>query len=441
MINAIFLQFVLGVSFFVDKLSRFLKIGKGSSAPGLVALKIYPNIIYDLVKIVDKGVILVTATNGKTTTTALIYEMLLGAGHKVISNYEGANLLTGIATSLLRAKRMGIGFDYAVFEVDEAYFPMAIEALNPKMVVMGNLFRDQLDRFGEIDTLAKKWKQTVSSKQDLTIICNGNDPGTYFAVKDCENVFYYGVKGEKEKLKYYADSINCINCKSRLNYEEVVFSHLGNFKCSKCGFKMPKLDLDAKVNSSYPLEVIIDKNSFKSNLIGKFNAYNLVSAVLAASKLGVDEKIIKRVLHDFEGVFGRLESFNYKGKEFLLALIKNPTGANAVIESLDPKNIIGILNDRIADGKDVSWIWDVDYEGLVKRVNKFYCLGDRKEDLALRLKYAGLKKENIIIKSSIWEVFNKLSQEPDKYILILATYTAMMELRKSLEDRKLVRKI
>lgn len=473
-------------------LSKLFSFGKGSSAPGLIALKIDKDIIEKLSLKIKKPKILISATNGKTTTTKLLCE-IIERKNKVISNYMGANLERAVTGALIEKTSLSgkLRDSYLVFEIDEAVLPKMIRKIKPDIVILGNLFRDQLDRYGELETLANKWKNAlknlsycksaskskniskyIQSRKDQDdkypiIILNADDPLVASLGKKLSNVYYFGIKEKynSKNISSSADSIYCPYCQTKLIYKNIIFSHLGEYKCKKCDFNYPKLDIYAKnilfKQNTLQFDTYFEKEKIdvSTNLTGNYNIYNILSAILASKILKINTEDIKEGIKKFSPAFGRMEEFNYKNKKFKIILIKNPTGANAALDYLklikNKKILIG-LNDNIADGKDISWIWDVDWEKIVNctnshkslrkyhsNTNQLICIGSRKYDLALRLKYTGLEEKKIKTGKDYLVEIEKLAKlaGKDETIYLLLNYTAMLELRKKLEKKKIVSKL
>lgn len=389
----------------VIKVSKCLKLGAGATWPGEVALWIDPKLIKKLIPENSK-VVIVAGTNGKTTTSKMIVSIL---GKSVIHNETGANLLNGIASVLISSKKS----DFYVFEVDEGVLPLLLKQITPTVLVLMNLFRDQLDRYGEVDSIAKKWLSALKGHADMQFVINGDDPHlAWIGDSVTSNVHIFGI-GDKslylEKIQHATDSIFCPNCGTKLKYEGVYFSHLGDYRCLRCHFAHPKSE--------------INSHDWESPLPGVYNAYNTMAAGLATKILGFSDAQIVKGLKSFTPAFGRSEKI---GKTTIL-LSKNPTGFNeslrSVLNSKNKGSLLLALNDRIPDGRDISWIWDVDFEVLQKYGFPIYVSGDRVFDLALRLKYA--------------DVEYKLEENLDAN-WILATYSAMLDIRKKLTGKKIL---
>lgn len=415
-----------------SKLSQQFNLGNGSTWPGHIALKINPSIIKHLLKDSPTQVIFVVGTNGKTTTSHILSTILKESGKSVIQNKSGANLLNGIASSLLlhTNPRGKLTADYAVFEVDENNLSPVIAHVTPKVVISLNLFRDQLDRYGELDSIARKWNKAMKNlTQDSTLILNADDPLIAYLAKDVKaKVMYYGLS-EKEKglksLEHASDSVYCPQCGSKLVYKKIFYSHLGIWECPSCHVKRPL----PQITQSY------------SPLPGTYNLYNTLAATLCAQALGISPKVIDSALHKVTPAFGRQEIIEKEGKTVQLFLSKNPTSMNEslrTIKELGAKNVLFVLNDRIPDGRDVSWIWDIDLETIGKSFKHITASGDRTYDMALRMQYADLGEFEAYddLKDALSHALEKVNTH--ETLFILPTYSAMLEVRKILTGRKIL---
>ena len=416
--------------------SQILNLGAGSTWPGHVALWLEPQVFPLLLNQVKKGIIFIAGTNGKTTTAKMVRTILESSN--IIHNESGANLLNGMVSAVIqKSDWLGkIRADWAIFEVDEATLPLALTEVTPKAVVLLNLFRDQLDRYGEVDAIAEKWRKAlVKLPKETAIILNADDPHIALLGKNLTaKVSYFGLSDPKlflEKMEHAVDTIFCPNCGQKLKFEGCYFSHLGIWSCPECGQKRPSLDL----------------SSWDYSLPGVYNYYNTLAAVLVAKVVGVKEKDIRKRLADFQPAFGRQEEFKTDTKKIRVLLSKNPTGFNESIKTLKyfpgrKKVILLLLNDRIPDGRDVSWIWDVDFE-MILEGTKIIVSGDRAYDMGLRIKYAfQMKNDNVKLK--IFEnlkeaIFSGLKEiSAGETLYILPTYSAMLEIRKILGGRKIL---
>lgn len=424
----------------VATISRLFSLGAGVTWPGEISLILDNNLIKKLSPQIKKGVILVAGTNGKTTTSSMIGHILNKAGYKVLHNATGANLRNGVAgTLILNTDFIGkIDADYAIFEVDEATLPLLLREIEPKIVVLLNLFRDQLDRYGEVDSIARKWLEALKNlSAKTTLITNADDPLIAFIGEKFKGkVLYFGLEDKRfdlGKLEFATDSIYCLNCGKKLVYEKIFLSHYGDWKCLKCGFKRPKLNL----------------SSVKASLSGVYSIYNTLASILTTQSLGITKNTAEKSLVSFKPAFGRQEEFTIDGKKIQLFLSKNPAGFNQSIRTVLDKNnvnqVMFVLNDRIPDGTDVSWIWDVDFEEIVNRAKTIIISGDRVFDMALRIKYSfEIQSANWRTKLKTFENLKKALESGLEHtpkggtLFIFPTYSAMLDIRKIIVGRKIL---
>lgn len=457
--------------FFIGKVIAFfaqLWGSGGTAAPGLIVLKLDNNFLIKSAKLF-KYSILITGTNGKTTTTRLMSNILKHAEMNYISNRTGSNLERGIVSAILSQVKI---FNRAnniigLWEVDEAALPSVVQQLKPKVILINNLFRDQMDRYGEIDTLAKKWRQAILKlSPESIIILNSDDPTVASLGKKIKNkVYYFGLNDNQiasQQLSHASDATMCPNCLLPLEYQRCFISHMGHYYCRKCGHIQPKLDFSAQnikiSDNSIKLNIKYQNtlNSISTNLTGTYNAYNLLAAVSISLVLKIPISPIIAGIKNFQPAFGRLETLKFKDKVLKIMLIKNPTGFNQIIQTIKAgilyKNFVCllVLNDFIADGRDVSWIWDVDIENLTTMSNlqKIIVSGTRAEDIALRVKYTNFQFSrldsakraifNFQVEKNLTNAVNSLLGSNTKNLFILPTYTAMLEVRKILNKKGLV---
>jgi len=430
--------------------------GGGTTLPGLLAEKIDPYLVPKLASQIRKGNIIISGTNGKTTTAKMIANILEEAGVSFIHNYSGSNLIRGIASTLISESTLcgRINKKIGIFEVDEATIPEAIKKLKPKAIIITNFFRDQLDRYGELDTIAGIAKNALRFlPKKAQIILNANDPFVAFLNEKVKNeTIYFGIKdrmGGLKSLEHAADIKYCPSCGGKIDYQLIFFSHVGLFHCPHCTYQTPdaqiyasKIELkgaqSSKIQINFPTK---EKISLTLRLPGIYNIYNALAAASFCFVLGIKPVHIQSGLEKFSAAFGRVEEVKINDKSIVIFLIKNPTGANVVIKTLmndrGAKNFILALNDNLADGTDVSWIWDVDFEKLEnKDINFIYVSGIRAEDMALRLKYAGIDPKRIYCEKNYENLLRKalaLTKEGRK-LYILPTYTAMLDIRKALRQ-------
>lgn len=436
--------------------------GGGTAFPGLIATRIDPDILVKLSSRLSGGVTVVAGTNGKTTTSRMLASVLRESGLQVVHNRSGSNLVRGISGAFAAETSFGRGprADTGVLESDENALPEVIRQTNPRCLLLLNLFRDQLDRYGELETVAKHWAPAVADlDSDATLVVNADDPNlAALAENTPARVVTFGLETEGHglpELPHAADSAVCRRCESRFEYDAIYVSHLGAYRCPNCGYHRPALNVAAREISFQGMErlrMTVRRDGHGGDLRldvalpGLYNAYNALAVVAAATVLEIDSATIATSLHSFEAAFGRLEKIDYEGLNLTLALSKNPVGFNEVLrmltaEPVDGPVIIGI-NDLDADGRDVSWLWDVDFETLAQGPNSgaVFAAGIRGDDLAVRMKYAGLPGDRLdlsLLGLSFPEVLDKLPQiiARGEHVFVLLTYTAMLQLRRALAER------
>jgi UDP-N-acetylmuramyl tripeptide synthase len=442
----------------IGSTSRLLKAGGGSTLPGRAARRMSPSFVPNMVKGLPLGCVLVTGTNGKTTTATLLASILDRAEMTPVHNRTGANLLAGIASALIRESDMGghLAGRIGLFEVDEAAFPAAVEETSPRLVLVNNLFRDQLDRYGELDTLASRMKEAVRTLDPHSVVVlNADDPLVASIGRDLPHeVIYYGIDNDRygsESMQHAADSKHCTECGSRLTYEYYLFGHMGRYSCPSCGTSRPESRVSAVELEMVELEGTRCSVQYPGGdvslfipLPGLYNVYNVLAAMSCAFALGVDTETIKEGIEGFKAAFGRVERVEADGRNILMILAKNPAGFNEVIRTLTGgtgrKNVVLALNDNIADGRDVSWIWDVDFEMLRDRLGEVVCSGIRAADMALRVKYAELGEESIAVEPDLEKALHEglATVERGETLFVVPTYTAMLTLRRSMVKKGLV---
>lgn len=401
--------------------------GAGATWPGHIVLNLDPNFIHQTFAKNKTKIILVAGTNGKTTTGKLITSILEANHNSVFQNTTGANLLNGIASTLVRHSSLNgrLNYDYAVFEIDEATLPLVLQQISPDYLILLNLFRDQLDRYGEVNSIAQKWQDAVKKlDKKTTIVANADDPQiAYISTFAKGEKEYFGVEGKTTLASHNVDSTYCPKCGTKLNYSNYSFSHLGNWQCPKCKFKRPKVAVEKTPH--YPLP-------------GIYNQYNTHAAVLLAKILNIN---LESALSDFKPAFGRQEIVEYQGKKVQLFLSKNPTSFNESMRTmieLEGKHVLFVLNDRIPDGHDVSWIWDTALEDFIGKFQTITVAGDRAYDMALRIQYAGYDtfQTEEDLKEAIEQALKDVGT--DETLYILPTYSAMLEVREILTGRKIL---
>jgi UDP-N-acetylmuramyl tripeptide synthase len=440
LIERLRLGFAVATAKTVKFLVRTARLGAASVLPGEIARRFQPQLLQQLSRQVKRGVILIVGTNGKTTTSLLLCTMLERQNWRVAHNATGANLENGLITALLESANLigQLAVDYAILEVDENVLPKVLPAIQPRLILCLNLFRDQLDRYGEVDTISQRWRQAIATlPAETVVVVNADDPTlSHLGQHLPQRVLFFGLSEPDEYLEevpHAVDSIYCPSCGQPLTYEGVYLSHLGDFHCPGCGFHKGKLAVDSR--------------QWPQILIGLYNKYNTLAAVLAAQQLSIDEVTIRDTIANFQAAFGRAEELTVNGKRVRILLSKNPVGMNETIRAVlqaGGQTTLLVLNDRTPDGTDVSWIWDVDTEKLVERGGTMVVSGDRVYDMALRLRYSQMECNNgtlqLIVKADLRSaITTALSQTPAGETLhILPTYSAMLEVRQVLTGRKIL---
>ncbi len=424
--------------------SSTLNLGSGSTWPGHIALKANKNFIKDTLKNSSTKIVVIVGTNGKTTTGRLTTSIIREDGKSYLQNKAGANLVNGLASTLIRGSSITgkLEKDYLIFEADENALPQVLKEITPDYIICLDLFRDQLDRYGEVDSIAKKWHSAMQNlNEKTTLILNADDPQIAFLgtkskparyasqrVAGGAKIYYFGLDTAHSTgsgLKHGADTTHCPKCLEKLEFKTVFFSHVGIWSCPKCGLKRPNPDL-SKLNY-YPLP-------------GTYNKYNALAAALFGKLDNIEESKIEAAFKSFTPAFGRGEKIQYHGKTVQVFLSKNPTSFNESLETINElggKNILIVLNDRIPDGLDISWIWDIDIENLVKKDANVAVSGDRVYDLALRLKYA---EKFSHLEQDLEKAINMMAENTlaNETLYILPNYSAMLETRKILTGKKIL---
>jgi lipid II isoglutaminyl synthase (glutamine-hydrolysing) len=434
--------------------SRASGRGGGTTLPGRLLLRLDRHSIARLGSRLDDGIALISATNGKTTTAGMLAALLTAEGRAPVHNRAGSNMTWGIATALLEQHG-----SEGLFEVDEAWLPRVAGELDPSLVVLGNLFRDQLDRYGETEVLADAWAQTVGERSGRTrFVLNADDPliadlGREEDGRRRDGIVYFGIDDEAQalpELQHAFDAKHCRRCGHPYAYERAFVGHLGHYSCPGCGATRPapdvaatRIELHGMSGSSFAVSTPGGELRIELPLPGLYNVYNALAAIAAALELGVSAARIAPALSEMRGAFGRVETIEIGEKRVSILLIKNPAGANEVLRTLKLEAGGGqlelwiALNDRIADGRDVSWVWDADFELLAGAVRRVTCAGTRAPEMALRLKYAGWPEESIAVETEIESSLDRALAKAPERLFALPTYTALLELHKLLSGRGL----
>jgi UDP-N-acetylmuramyl tripeptide synthase len=435
----------------VAALSRLVGAGGGTTVPGKLLSRVDPGAIDRLAARLPLGAATVSATNGKTTTTAMVAE-ILRPRHRLAHNAAGANLVSGVASTLLAAGDAELG----LLEVDEGALPEVLRRVRPRAVCLGNLFRDQLDRYGELELVAGRWRAAAAGlSPDAELVVNGDDPQLAAIGEAHGRTTVFGLDDPRlarPALQHAADSKYCVRCGTPYDYAAAYVGHLGDYRCPRCGHARPPLDVAARAielrgleRSAFELATPEGSRRVELALPGLYNVYNAVGAAALARALGASPDEIAAGLGRFSAAFGRFERIAVGDRTLLLLLIKNPAGANEVVRTLvdggAPRLAVVALNDEIADGRDVSWIWDVDFEPLLVGLERLVASGARAAELALRFRYGGLDAASIEVEPGLERALDRGLEltEPGGELVVLPTYTAMLALQRLVADRGLAR--
>ena len=465
MMSKIFFLTILWITKLNIWMIRLFKLGHASNLPGKIALMLNKNFIRFFSFISNKKIILVTGTNGKSTTFGLAAVFLKTSGKTVLYNETGANLRTGIASTFAKNSNLlgRLNIEYILLEIDEATLPLITKDLAPDLIVVTNLFRDQLDRFGELDTTLKLIETGINNC-NTTVLLNADDPRVAF-INTKNKKYFFGfsegfVQGNPYSNKGYPysnqgypqngmtwlldpeEATECPNCNSSLTISNKVIAHLGSYKCNKCRLKKPVLDFEItsfqadNLSTNCDIKYNNQKHNFFLPFIGTFNLYNTLCAI-AISNLtaNVTDVQIQKGLQLYSTIFGRFEKLSLENKSAWIYLIKNPTGTTEVLKTLsnlENARFLIALNDNLADGRDVSWIWDARFDFLKGHNKNIFVSGKRAYDMALRLKYADIEPSKIVvdenITSAVKEAISNISKSETLYIL--PTYTVLLEMQR-----------
>jgi UDP-N-acetylmuramyl tripeptide synthase len=464
----------------VGTISR-LRGGGGTSAPGKLLMRLAPDALGDLGARLPRGSVLISATNGKTTTATMAAGIFARAGIPLVHNRAGANMAGGIATTLLAAARPHgrIDGELGLFEVDEFWLASVAAQLRPRAMLLGNLFRDQLDRYGELDTIADRWAQALRTgpARESHLLLNADDPLIADLGRERGKVLYFGVEDDSLALPgmaHAADAKHCRRCGTPYVFDAIYLGHLGHYRCTNCGQRRPAptviatgVTLEGIRRARFTLRTPAGEADVALALPGLYNVYNALAAAALATALELPLEHIVSGLQSTKAAFGRAETVTLRpapsrlraytstddtrngtidsapsGRALSILLIKNPAGANEVLRTLalEPgeHDLLGVLNDNIADGRDVSWIWDADFELLSGRIRRVTCSGTRAPELAVRLKYAGIDPARIHLQPDLPRALHEAAEDrpgTDAPLYALPTYTAMLALRELLVAR------
>ena len=431
----------------VGALSRRAGRG-GTSLPGRLLLHLEPHAIGALARRLERGSAVISATNGKTTTAAMVAAILRRGGVRLVHNRAGANMAGGVATALMD----GDG-DLGLFEVDELWLDRVVPDVQPRALLLGNLFRDQLDRYGELETIADRWAAVVARARGTRLVLNADDPLVADLGRGHEDVVYVGVQDDGvalEGMAHASDSKHCRHCGAPYAYDAIYLGHMGRYACPSCGARRPEPDvaatrvvLDGTRGSDVTVRTPQGTIDVRLPLPGLYNVYNALGAAGLALALGAPLGDVAAGLQAVEAAFGRAETVRLGERDLTLLLVKNPAGANEVLRTLTldggEQDILAVLNDNVADGRDVSWVWDADVEVLAPHVRRVTCSGTRAAELALRFKYAGVPADRIAVQPALDRALDEAAADGEGRLVALPTYTAMLELRALLHRRGMTR--
>jgi UDP-N-acetylmuramyl tripeptide synthase len=440
----------------VGGLARAAGRGGGTSLPGKLLVRLEPHAIGALARRLAQGSVVVSATNGKTTSAAMVAAVLERRGTRLVHNRAGANMAGGIASTLLGAARAdgGIDGELGLFEVDELWLGPLVEELHPRALLLGNLFRDQLDRYGELETIAERWADVVAAQPErVALALNADDPLVADLGRERAGVTYFGVEDDTmalPEMQHAADSKHCRRCGHAYAYDAVYLGHLGRYRCPQCGRTRPqpevvaeRVELHGTRGATVALRTPAGSATVELPLPGLYNVYNALGATALCLALGMPLDEIVAGLAAVGAAFGRAETIDLGGRALAILLVKNPAGANEVLRTLSLEDgeldVLAVLNDRTADGRDVSWVWDADFELLAERVRRVTCAGARAAELALRLKYAGVAPQRLVVVPDLGDALDAARADGSGTLYALPTYTALLELRELLARRGLAR--
>jgi UDP-N-acetylmuramyl tripeptide synthase len=426
--------------------------GGGTSLPGKVLTRLEPHAIGLLARRLERGSAVISATNGKTTTAAMAAAILERGGARLVHNRAGANMAGGVASALAAASRRGareLAGELGLFEVDEFWLGPVVEELEPRALLLSNLFRDQLDRYGELEIIAERWAAIVAGRPEATaLVLNADDPLVADLGRE-RAALYFGVEDDSlafAELQHAADSKHCRRCGHPYVYDAIHLAHLGRYHCPNCGARRPQpqvvardVELRGIRSAAFTLELPEGSTRVELPLPGLYNVYNALGAAALCSALGASRADVVAGLGAVAPAFGRAETVDLGGRPTSILLVKNPAGANEVLRTLglegEQLDLLGILNDNTADGRDISWVWDADWELLAGSVRRATCAGTRAAELALRLKYAGVDPARLVVVPEPAAALDAALADGDGPLYALPTYTALLDLRDLLARR------
>ena len=424
----------------------------GTSLPGKLLVRMEPHAIARLAARLPEGNVVISATNGKTTTAAMVASILARRGTPLVHNRAGANMAGGVASTLAHAaSRDGrtLAGRLGLFEVDEFWLAAVVSELRPRTLLLGNLFRDQLDRYGELETIAARWETLVAQTPDTALLLNADDPLVADLGRNRRGVTYFGIDDDRlayDELQHASDSKHCRRCGAAYTYDAAYLAHLGHYHCPRCHARRPEPSVtgrDVRLrgirSASFTLHAGPDAVRVELPLPGLYNVYNALGAAALCLQLGVPLADVVSGLGAVEPAFGRAETIELDGRQASLLLVKNPAGANEVLRTLKLEerelDLLGVLNDGVADGRDVSWVWDADWELLRDGVRRMTCSGTRAAELALRLKYAGVPEDRLHVIEALPAALDAAIADGRGPLYVVPTYTALIELKELLSER------
>jgi lipid II isoglutaminyl synthase (glutamine-hydrolysing) len=436
----------------VGRLARASGRGGGTSLPGKVLLRLEPQAIAELSSRLSEGSAVISATNGKTTTATMSAAILEHAGRKLVYNRAGANMAGGIAATLLSASRgrRGIDGDTGLFEVDEFWLEQVTAQAQPRSLLLANLFRDQLDRYGELETIADRWAGVVSGLSGSSaLVLNADDPLIADLGRGREDTTYFGVEDDSlalPEMQHASDSKHCRNCGAPYHYDAIYLGHLGHYHCPNCGQARPRPQIRAQQitlhGTSAATFMLITPDGARSvylRLPGLYNVYNALAAAALCLSLGASLVDVVAGLEKTSAAFGRAETVALGSTTLQIMLIKNPAGANEILRTLalesEQLDVLAVLNDNTADGRDVSWVWDADFELIAPAVRTVTCSGTRAAELAVRLKYAGVPDGAMRVYPQLPQALDAATAGAGARLYVLPTYTALLTLQEELSSR------
>lgn len=428
----------------------------GTSLPGKLLLRMDPHAIGRLADRLPEGNVVISATNGKTTTAAMVSSILTRRGTALVHNRAGANMAGGVASTLTGAASMDgrtLSGRLGLFEVDEFWLGSVVAQLRPRALLLGNLFRDQLDRYGELETIAARWQALVAEAPDTALLLNADDPLVADLGRERAGVTYFGIDDGRlayAELQHASDSKHCRRCGAAYTYDAAYLAHLGHYHCPTCHARRPEpsvvgrdVTLRGIRSAAFTLHMGSGSARVELPLPGLYNVYNALGAAALCLQLGIPLTDVAAGLAAVEPAFGRAETLELDGRETSLLLVKNPAGANEVLRTLKLEgrelDLLGVLNDRVADGRDVSWVWDADWELLRDGVRRMTCSGTRAAELALRLKYAGVSEDRLRVEEDLPTALDAAVADGNGPLYVMPTYTALLELKELLSARGISR--